>query len=166
MKPIKCVDLWPLLASVGVIRCHELWHHTLMTSCRARNCSVNSKFAKDGVMSWLSNATISHIQYVWNASLLALLHMRPTKWSVCQCCCQYCCQYCMLAVPVPYKMVVSMHKLYTFQYSIRSYAHRGQGSVSNLVNNSTFLCACSIFDSSLSFGFFTRCIVCDPKATT
>ena len=31
------------------------------------------------------------------------------------------------AVLVPYKMVVSMQKLYTFWYSIRSYAHRGKG---------------------------------------
>ena len=26
--------------------CHELWHHILMTSCRARNGSVNGKFVQ------------------------------------------------------------------------------------------------------------------------
>ena len=32
------------------------------------------------------------------------------------------------AILVPYKMVVSVWKSSTFQYSIRSYTHRGNGS--------------------------------------
>jgi len=41
----------------------------------------------------------------------------------------------VLAILVPYKMVASMWKLYTFQYSIWSYAHRGKGSIGGSHSN-------------------------------
>ena len=38
------------------------------------------------------------------------------------------------AILVLYKMVKSMRKLYTFQYSIWRYAYRGKGSIKNRPN--------------------------------
>ena len=41
--------------------CHELWHHILMTSCRTRMALWMASLYSDRVVSWLLNATISHL---------------------------------------------------------------------------------------------------------